>query len=208
MYQATHPVTKPDEIKDILGEDFPNQTDKVIDHIDAHCRAWIERSPFIVISSADASGAMDISPKGDPAGFVQVLDAHTLAIPDRIGNHRGDTFINVTENPNVAIMFVVPNRREVVRVTGTAQVVRDPALLDAMIVNQHRPDLALLVRVREAFFHCGKSMIRAHMWTPEKWGPVDGLPTYGQALKDHASLQSPIELINEVMDDNEKNRLY
>jgi uncharacterized protein len=208
MYQATDPVTKPDEIKEILGEDFPSQTNKVIDHIDEHCRKWIERSPFIVISSTGASGAMDISPKGDPVGFVQVLDAHTLAIPDRIGNHRGDTFINVIENPNVAIMFVVPNRREVVRVTGTAQVVRDPALLDSMIVNQHRPDLALLVRVSEAFFHCGKSMIRSNMWAPEKWGPVDGLPTYGEALKDHANLQSPIELINEAMDDNEKHRLY
>jgi hypothetical protein len=100
------------ELKSILGPDFPSQVAKVIDHIDDHCRAWIERTPFVVIASVGANGMMDISPKGDPAGFVQVLDPKTLAVPDRLGNHRGDTFLNVLENPNVALMFVIPKRRE------------------------------------------------------------------------------------------------
>jgi PPOX class probable FMN-dependent enzyme len=155
MYQPRFPIKTAAEAKAILGEDFPNQIAKIIDHIDPHCRAWIERCPFIVISSANAAGAMDTSPKGDPPGFVKILDEHTLAIPDRIGNHRGDTFLNVLENPNVGIIFIVPKRREVVRVSGTAQVVKDPELLQDMAVNGKLPDLALLVRVREAFFHCG-----------------------------------------------------
>lgn len=202
-------VTSAAEVKAILGEDFASQTAKIIDHIDAHCRAWIERCPFVVISSISAAGAMDVSPKGDPPGFVKILDRHTLAIPDRIGNHRGDTFMNVLENPNVGLLFVVPKRREVVRVAGTAQVVRDPELLDSMAAaNGRAPDLALLVRVREAFFHCGKSMIRSGLWEPERWAPVDGLPTYAQALKDHARLPYPLPDIERNLASNETDRLY
>lgn len=209
MYQPKMAVTTAAEVKAILGADFPSQVQKILDHIDPHCRAWIERSPFVVISSVNAAGEMDVSPKGDPPGFVKVLDAHTLAIPDRIGNHRGDTFMNVLENPNVGLMFVVPKRREVVRVSGTAQVVKDPELLDTMAAaNGKAPDLALLVRVREAFFHCGKSMIRSGLWEPERWGPIDGLPSYGQALKDHARLPHALPDIERNLASNETDRLY
>src|SRR5260370_20554254 len=104
---------------------------------------------------------MDVSPKGDPAGFVKVLDKHTLAVPDRIGKHRGDTFLNVLENPRVGLLFIVPKRREVVRVSGMAQVVRDPELLERMAVNSKLPELALRVSVPETLFHCGKSMNRS-----------------------------------------------
>lgn len=208
MYQPRKIVTSAAQLKAILGPDFPSQVAKVIDHIDAHCRTWIERCPFVVIASSSASGAMDVSPKGDPAGFVKVLDHKTLALPDRIGNHRGDTFLNVLENPHVAMMFIIPQRREVVRVSGTGQVVMDDDLLDTMVVNNHRPDLALLLRVEEAFFHCGKSMIRSRMWQPEEWGPIDGLPSYGQALKDHGKLSEAVSDIEARMVHNETNRLY
>lgn len=208
MYQAQRPVNSAEKLKRILGEDFPGQLAKVIDHIDEHCRAWIERSPFVVIASCNQKGQMDVSPKGDPAGFVKVLDDRTLAIPDRIGNHRGDTFLNVLENPRVALMFVIPQRREVVRVAGSAEVVTDEDLLRSMEVNKHVPDLALLVRVEEAFFHCGKSMIRSRMWQPDDWGSVEGLPTYAQALKDHANLPDPIDRIEERTAYNESDRLY
>lgn len=201
-------VTTAAEVKAILGADFPSQVQKIIDHIDPHCRAWIERCPFVVISSVNAAGEMDVSPKGDPPGFVKVLDAHTLAIPNRIGNRRGDTFMNVLENPNVGLLFVIPKRREVVRVGGTAQVVKDPELLDTMAVKGNRPDLALLVRVCEAFFHCGKSMIRSGLWEPERWASIDGLPSYGLALKDHARLPHPLPDIERNLASNETDRLY
>jgi PPOX class probable FMN-dependent enzyme len=207
-YVPDQVLTRADEVEAVLGEQFESQVDKVIDHIDEHCRAWIERSPFVVISSASASGAMDVSPKGDPPGFVRVLDPKTLAVPDRPGNHRGDTFRNVLENPHVGLMFVVPMRREVVRVSGTAMVVKDAPLLRSMAVGDKVPTLALLVRVQEAMFHCGKSMIRSHMWEPDLWGPVDGLPTYGRALRDHAALEHPVEDLEQMMDWNEKHRLY
>jgi len=208
MYQPTHVVKSSDDVKTTLGPDFDNQVNKVIDHIDDHCRAWIERSPYVTIASCNANGQMDISPKGDPAGFVKVLDRKTLAVPDRIGNHRGDTFINVLENPRVALMFVVPKRREVVRISGSAQVVRDPDLLEQMVINRHAPDLALLVRVEEAFFHCGKAMIRSRMWQPDEWGSTEGLPSYGQALKDHGELPDLVADLEERMASNETDRLY
>ena len=201
-------VEDADELLGILGEQFESQVGKVIDHIDDHCRAWIERSPFVVVSSASATGAMDVSPKGDPAGFVRVLDRKTLAVPDRPGNHRGDTFRNVLENPHVGLMFVVPKRREVVRVSGTAVVVRDEPLLASMAVGDKVPTLALVVSVREAMFHCGKSMIRSHMWEPDLWGPVDGLPTYAEALVDHAALDTPLGDVEWMMAFNEEHRLY
>jgi len=208
MYQPKFPIRTASEVKAILGPDFPSQVAKIIDHIDPHCKAWIERCPFIVISSISGSGAMDTSPKGDPPGFVKVLDRHTLAIPDRLGNHRGDTLLNVLENPNVGILFIVPKRREVVRVSGTAEVVKDPDLLELMVVNGKRPDLALIVHVKEAFFHCGKSMIRSGMWEPDKWASIHGLPSYAQALKDHGNLPDALPDLEQRVAHNETDRLY
>jgi uncharacterized protein len=208
MYQPKSVITTAAEVKALLGPDFESQVAKIIDHIDPHCRSWIERCPFIVVSSIAATGSMDVSPKGDPPGFVKVLDKHTLAIPDRLGNHRGDTFLNVLQNPNVGIVFIVPKRREVVRISGTAQIVRDRDLLESMTVQGKAPDLTLLVRVKEAFFHCGKSMMRSGMWEPERWGSIDGLPSYAQALKDHGQLSMGLHELEERVANNEAHRLY
>lgn len=208
MYQAKDPIRSVEDLQPLLGEMHPSQVNKIIDHIDDHCRAWIQKTTFVSIASCNARGQMDVSPKGDPAGFIKVLDSKTLAVPDRIGNHRADTFFNVLENPRIGMMCVVPRRKEVVRINGSAEIVRDAELRDMTVVNGHRPDFILLVRVEEAFFHCGKSMIRSRMWQPEHWGPVDGLPTYSEALKDHGDMDMPLEDIEARMDFNEKGRLY
>jgi PPOX class probable FMN-dependent enzyme len=136
---------------------------------------------------------MDISPKGDPPGFVSVLDDTTLAIPDRPGNKRFDTFTNLIENPRVAIIFLVPRREETLRVGGTATIVTDPDLLATMAVGGRQPKLALLVDVEEAMFHCGKSMIRSRLWQPEDWGTVDGLASYAECLADQAASDETVE---------------
>lgn len=208
MYQAKKPLKSAKALKEMLEPMHPSQVNKIIDHIDDHCCAWIERTTFVSIASSDASGRMDVSPKGDPAGFIKVLDSKTLVIPDRIGNRRADTFINILENDRVGLMLVVPRRKEVVRINGSAQVVMDDDLLDMTTLNGHRPDFALLVRVEEAFFHCGKSMIRSGMWQPDKWGAIDGLPTYAQALKDHGKMDMALEDIEARMAYNESDRLY
>ncbi|MEM7254667.1 MAG: pyridoxamine 5'-phosphate oxidase family protein [Pseudomonadota bacterium] len=208
MYQPTDVISSEAEVYEILGSMNPNQEFKVIDHIDVHCRAWIERSPFVVVSTIDASGKMDVSPKGDPPGFVKILDEKTLAIPDRLGNRRADTFRNILQTSRIGLMFVVPKRGEVVRVGGSAQIVVDPPLLESMTVNGRPPQLATLVRVETAFYHCGKAMIRSRMWKPDEWGDIGGLPSYAQALIDHANPPETLEEMQDLLDKNERDRLY
>lgn len=208
MYQATDPIRSAAELAPLLDDMHPSQTNKTIDHIDNHCRAWLAKTTFVSIASCNAKGEMDVSPKGDPAGFIKVLDPKTLALPDRIGNHRADTFFNVLENPRIGMMCVVPKRKEVVRINGSAEVVRDAALRDLTELNGHRPDFVLLVRVEEAFFHCGKAMIRSRMWQPDMWGSIEGLPTYATALKDHGEMDMLLEDIEARMAYNEAERLY
>ena len=207
-YQAKKPIQSSEEVQSILGEKFESQEKKAIDHIDEICRAWIERSPFITIATVNRAGQMDVAPKGDPAGFVKVVDEKTLAIPDRLGNHRGDTFHNIIDNPRIGLMFVVPLRNEVVRVSGSAQIVQDDELLDTMIVNDKRPDMAILVRVEEAMYHCGKSMIRSKMWKPEEWASIEGIPSYALAVKTHAEMPEPLDYYEAMMKYNDEERLY
>ncbi|MGD9884190.1 MAG: pyridoxamine 5'-phosphate oxidase family protein [Reyranella sp.] len=120
----------------------------------------------------------------------------------------GDTFLNVLQNPSAGIVFIVPRRREVVRVSGTAQIATDDDLLETVMLQGKRPDLTLVVRVKEAFFHCGKSMIRWGLWEPDRWGSIDGLPTYAQALKDHGKLSVALPEIEQLIVNSEVNRLY
>lgn len=208
MYEPRQIVTSEAEIRDVIGEVLYSQDTKCIDHIDEHCRSWIERSPFVVLSTANLAGQMDVAPKGDPAGSWKVLDQHTIAIPDRLGNNRADTFQNILENPRIGLMFVIPNRREVVRVSGSALIVRDTELLESMAVKNKLPNFAIIVRVEEAMFHCGKSMIRSNLWNPEKWESIDGLPTYGQALVDHGKLNISVEDMQAGVEQNAIESLY
>jgi len=130
---------------------------------------------------------MDLSPKGDPPGFVRILDDKTLAIPDRPGNRRLDTLHNVLEQPQVGLMFVVPERGEVLRVAGTGHVVTDPDLLETMTVRGRLPLLALVVEIGEVMFHCGKSIIRSKLWSPEDWPNIEGLASYAECLGDQTT---------------------
>lgn len=208
MYEPRQVVTSEAEIREVIGEVLYSQDTKCIDHIDEHCRSWIERSPFVVLSTANLAGQMDVAPKGDPAGSWKVLDQHTIAIPDRLGNNRADTFQNILENPRIGLMFVIPNRREVVRVSGSALIVRDTELLESMAVKNKLPNFAIIVRVEEAMFHCGKSMIRSNLWNPEKWESIDGLPTYGQALVDHGKLGISVDDMQAGVEQNAIESLY
>lgn len=207
-YDAEDVVQSVDEIRAVLPGIQPVQTAKIIDHIDPLCRAWIARSPYMVMSTVSASGRLDTSPKGDPAGFVKVLDRKTLAIPDRPGNHRFDSFQNILETSRIGLMFLVPNRNEVVRVTGRAQIVRDAPLRDSMAIKGRIPDFAIVVDVEEACYHCGKAAIRSGLWTPAAAASADGLPTYAEALLAHSNLDVAIEDIEARLEHNDKNRLY
>lgn len=207
-YQPSHIVGSIEEVRALQPTMHPTQPAKVLDHVDDLCRVWIERSTFLTMATYGADGSVDVSPKGDPAGFVKVLDPQTLAIPDRPGNHRWDSFENILETGRIGLVFLVPNRNEVVRVNGSAQLVQDPDLLESMAIKGRVPQFAVLVRVEQAFYHCGKAIIRSRLWAPDQAGPVDGLPTYAEALKAHARIDMDLDTITQRMIYNDTKRLY
>lgn len=208
MYPAKDVVTDMAGVRAIIDGIQPPQVTKVIDHIDTHCRAWIAASPFLVMATHDAAGRVDVSPKGDPAGFVAVLDDKTLAVPDRPGNRRFDGFENILETGRIGLVFFVPNRNEVVRVNGSARIARDADIRAGLVINGRVPEFAVLVNVEEAFFHCGKAAIRSRLWHPDEAGPVDGLPTYAEALKDQSGTDQSLEDVAARLAFNEEKRLY
>lgn len=209
MYKPTDVITQEAEVRAVIPNRHSHQEAKIIDHIDDHIRLWIERSPFLTLATYGSDGGVDISPKGDPAGFVKVLDRSTLAIPDRPGNHRFDSFRNILQTGRIGLMFMVPNRREVVRVNGSAQVVRDAPLRAQMAIQGRVPDFAILVRVEEAFYHCGKAVLRSRLWEPEQAAPVDGLPTYAEAVFEHAKVADrSLDDLEARFKYNEEHRMY
>jgi PPOX class probable FMN-dependent enzyme len=197
------------ELREMLGQPVvPAVVDKTLGKLDRHCIDFIQRTPFVLISSADANGRMDISPKGDAPGFVSVLDEHTLLIPDRPGNQRFDTLCNLFQNPRVGLIFLIPGKRETLRVSGTAQVVRDPELLEGLAAQGKVPALAIAVQVEEAFMHCAKSVIRSKLWQPEAWPSLEGMASFAQAMKDAAAMPWPVEVIEGLIEGDATDRLY
>jgi PPOX class probable FMN-dependent enzyme len=176
-------LTSPDELRDLLGEVMPRAATKERATLHARDREWIEHSPFVVITTSDADGNCDASPKGDPPGFVKVLDDTTIAIPERPGNRRGDGYFNILSNPHVGLLFLVPGRSETLRINGRARLVRNAPYFDDMTVKGHRPILALEVAIDTIFFHCAKAFLRSQLWRPQTWQP-DALPSHACLVKE------------------------
>jgi PPOX class probable FMN-dependent enzyme len=197
------------ELRALMGDPVaPSVVEKTMTSLDRHCFAFIGRSPFVFVATSDAKGRTDISPKGDAPGFVKVLDNNTLVIPDRPGNQRFDTFRNLFESPRIGLIFLVPGKRETLRISGKGEVVRDEELLESMVANGKTPALAIAVRVEEAFFHCAKCIIRSHLWQPERWPSIEGLPTLAETMKDAASIPAPVDILEAIIKEDEENRLY
>lgn len=181
---------------------------KVTDSLNDVARRFIDLCPFIVVATKSNGGLIDVSPKGDPAGFVKVLDDKTLAIPDRLGNHRADGFVNILTDPNIAVVFFVPNHGFSLRVAGRARIVRDRALSASMAVNGKEPELALVVHVEEAFMHCAKALIRSGLWRSETWPERGSAPKLAdwrlKVVEDGMTLDEVLEMHT----NDEKTRLY
>jgi PPOX class probable FMN-dependent enzyme len=159
---------------------------KVIGAFDKHCRHFISLSPFLVISSSSPDGHLDCSPRGDPPGFVQVLDDRTLLLPDRPGNNRLDTLSNLVANPEVALIFFLPGVNETLRVNGTAEVVEDHPALGGAAINGRAPKSGLVITAREIYLHCAKALIRSKLWDEEAQIERSSFPTLGQMITDQA----------------------
>lgn len=171
MSERGIPVTSAAELEAIVGTPLPRVAEKTRDRLHEVDREFLAAASLAFVATSDEQGRLDVSPKGDPAGFARVLDDVTLAIPERPGNRRADGFRNVLRNPHVGLVFVVPGRGDTLRVNGRATIVRDAPFLDDMVVKRHRPELALLVDVEEVFFHCSKAFLRSQAWEPATWRP-------------------------------------
>lgn len=172
------------ELTCVYGEPTVLAKKKNLDYIDAHARAFIERSPFLVLSTADAAGWPDSSPRGDPPGFVAVEEPRTLLVPDRPGNNRVDSFNNVITNPKVGLLFLVPGHPHSLRVNGTTRLLNDEELCKRFAVQGRAARAVLEVTALEVFFHCGKSLIRSRVWEPAQWPDRTGLASLGSVLAD------------------------
>lgn len=170
------------ELRAVVGEVHLIAERKVLDRLDHFCRDFIALSPFLVLASSDSEGRADASPRGDGPGFVQVLDEKTLLIPDRRGNNRVDSFGNVLSSPGVGLVFFVPGINETLRVNGRARLTRDTALLEPTTVQEKTPKLGLLVEVDEAYFHCGKALIRSKLWAQDAQIERGSFPTLGRIV--------------------------
>lgn len=176
-------LTSPEELRDLLGPVHPRAAVKERPRLHARDREWIANSPFVVICTSDADGNCDASPKGDPPGFVKVLDDTTIAIPERPGNRRADGYLNILSNPHIGLLFLIPGRGETLRINGRARLIRDAPYFDDMVVKGHRPILAIEVAIDTIFFHCAKAFLRSQLWKPQTWRP-DALPSHACLVKD------------------------
>ncbi len=193
-------------LRTIIGEVHPITVDKEMDRLDKHARHFISLSPFLCLGSTNGDGVADVSPRGDPPGFVKVLDDITLLIPERPGNRRADTMLNVMKNPVVGLIFFVPGIEETLRVSGTATVIDDAALLADMTVHGKAPKLALRIEVTRTFFHCAKALKRSRLWDQGAQVPRDAFPTPGEVIRDQRRPNdSAAELDALVIEDQETN---
>jgi hypothetical protein len=158
------------------GVPAPKIRDKVLPVLDDVHREWLAATSLVFVATSSADGRCDVSPKGDPPGFVRVLSPARIALPERPGNRRMDGFHNVLENPHVGLVCIIPGRGDTLRVNGRARIVTNLPDFDAMVVGRHRPRLALVIDVEEVFFHCPKAFRRSHTWQPESWGPQRARP--------------------------------
>ena len=188
------PITTQSELREFFGEPSKVARKKQQSKLDKHCRHFIALSPFLVLASSGADGSADASPKGDPAGFVAVLDDHTLLIPDRPGNKRVDTMQNLLANPHVGMVFFVPGMNETLRVNGRAEITTDEALLAPLAVNGRVPRSGLLVHVEEAYLHCAKALVRSQLWNADNHIDRKSFPTAGQIYADQVEGLDPEEV--------------
>ena len=199
-------ITDEEALRSLFHATHPLAAQKCLSSLDKHAQAFIRRSPFICLGTQDLDGKADVSPRGDPVGFVKILDQHTLAIPDRPGNNRLDSLVNILANPSVGLLFIVPGFDETLRVSGQASLVNDPEILKDMSVADRVPKLAIVVKVSEVFLHCAKAFRRSHLWNPDHFQDRDEMPslskiildqTTGAPTDDHAMHKLDVDLEDE-----------
>jgi PPOX class probable FMN-dependent enzyme len=177
-----HTITSLEQLDRIYGEPVGAARIKELDHICDHYRAFIEAAPFVVLATAGEEG-LDCSPRGDPRGFVRVVDRHTLMIPDRRGNNRADSLRNIVRDPRVALLFLIPGVGETMRVNGRAKLSTDPALRESFAMQGKLPACVIVVTAERVYPQCPKALVRSRLWDPASQIPRSALPSLGQMLE-------------------------
>ena len=201
-----HRIASLDQLAQVYDAATSKTAAKKIDHIDKHCQAIIAASPFMLLATSSEEGA-DCTPRGDPPGFVQVADRHTLLIPDRRGNNLLDSLRNVVLNPEVGLLFLVPGMTETLRVNGTGHLTTDPEICARFEMQGALPRSVLVVSVREAYLHCPRAILRADLWNPERYVDRASLPTMGRIFADHIRISQDYELDADAYDAQAKETL-
>jgi len=181
--QTEHLITTEAQLRDLIGSPPEIVCTKVATQLNELTRQYIERSPFVCIATSDRDGNCDLSPRGDPAGFVRILDSSTLLLPERPGNRIADTLTNLLANPHVGLLFLVPGATETFRVNGRASLTTDAVLLQPCAVEGKVPKLGIRVDIDQAYTQCSKAMLRSHLWDPERFIAQGDLPSNGQIMR-------------------------
>jgi uncharacterized protein len=195
------------ELRELLGTPMPRAITKERIRLHDRDKDWLAASPFCLVATSAADGTCDVSPKGDPPGFTLVLDDTTIAIPERPGNRRADGFRNILSNPHVGLIYLVPGRKETLRINGRARLIRDAPFFEDMIVKGHRPQLAVVVEIEQIFFHCMKAFLRSKLWEPESWRPGD-LPSHAQIVKSVQPCGESLEELEQYYGPQYATRIY
>lgn len=200
-------VSTLEELNAVYGDPIDLVVEKVLPKLDKHCRSIIEASPFLVIGTARADGMADVSPRGDPPGFVAILDDNTLVIPDRLGNKRVDAMSNIIENPNVGLLFLLPGMNETLHINGKAKITIDSALLEPLSIKGKAPAAGIVVHIEEAFLHCAKAFIRSKLWKPDSQIDRKTFPTLGKMIADQLG-GLDADAADELIEQDNRERLY
>ncbi len=179
----TRTIVDESELRAVIGPLQAGVTAKIADHLNDLTRQFIERSPFVCVATSSPDGGLDVSPRGDPAGFVRILDERTLLLPERPGNRIADTLRNLLDDPRIALLFLIPGVGDTFRVNGRGVIVDDPELLAPSAVEGKVPKLGILVSIEEAYTRCPKALIRSDLWNPERHIDRSELPSPGKILR-------------------------
>jgi uncharacterized protein len=194
-------ITTREELRRHYGEMHDLARKKALPALDRHARRFIERSPFVLIGSSDRAGNGDVTPKGDRPGFVRILDDRTLAMPDRPGNNRLDTFENLIENPAVGLLFLIPGMNETLRVNGLGRITADAQLRESFAIEGRLPATVLIVELRTCYMHCAKAFMRSRLWAADTWPSRDEMPSLGEILRDQISLSETAGQLDQGLDE-------
>ena len=202
-------ISSPDELVALLGEPAPRARDKSRPALLDVDRDWLAASPFCVMATAALDGTCDASPKGDrPGSLVHVIDDRTIALAERPGNRRADGYRNILENPHVGLNFLIPGRGDTLRVNGRARLVSAAPFFDEMVVEGHRPVLAVVVDIEDLFFHCAKAFLRSGIWKPETWDPEARVPRRAVVAREVERSGMSVEQLDDYYGPSYERRLY